>query len=81
MTNRYAKLIDGRLSYAPIKVVVDGCEIHHPNAETLASLGYKPVTDARPEGYYRATGWAETDAAIERVYEEYTPEVDETEEE
>ena len=75
-TNRFGKLIEGAITYAPRSLVIDGREIWNPRAETYAQAGYLPVVDAAPsepprEGYhYTPDGWEERDGAIRRVWRE-----------
>lgn len=79
---KYAKLIDGVISFAPRTVVVGDRQIGNPRPETLIELGYKPVTYTDPptveEGYIAVPGWTETEEAIVQTWtvEEEPDEVD-----
>lgn len=44
----YAKLIDGRLEWAPNPVKIDGYTVSNPGPDILVSLGYKEVIYPEP---------------------------------
>ena len=65
---RYAKLINGRPSYAPNPIIHNGRRIGNPPGEVYEAEGYKHVIYAdQPEpqgvGWWIET-WTETDEAI-----------------
>lgn len=44
------KIIDGKLTYPPHRIVLDGMQIFNPTEEQLISAGYKTITEtAMPE--------------------------------
>ena len=77
---KYAKLINGRLQYAPNPLRRGDTVVINPVAEKLTELGYKAVTytapqgDA-PEGFVWIESWTETEDAIVLGWE-LTPESD-----
>lgn len=80
---RYAKLINGAISYAPRSVLFDGNWIGNPPADVLEELGYKPVRYTEPPtvetGYIAVPGWEETETEIVQTWtvEEEPDEIDE----
>lgn len=79
---RYAKIIDGSISYAPNPIRHNGLWHGNPSAEVYQAEGYKPVsyTEApTPEpGYIAVPGWTETEEEIVqmRTEEQEPDEVD-----
>ena len=67
--NNYAKLIDGRLRYAPTAMRTDEGLVCNPRPDNLISLGYKEVVcDEQPEPsdppkHYREVYTEEDDAS------------------
>ena len=56
------KIIDGKLTYPPHRIVLDGMQIFNPTEEQLISAGYKTITETdmpeepAPEGqHYEST--------------------------
>lgn len=64
----YAKLIDGRIKYAPKKIVQGNTVIYNPLPETLLAEGYLPVHEEPqpevPEGYYLVPVYSQTEEEI-----------------
>ena len=55
------KIIDGKLTYPPHRIVLDGMQIFNPTDDQLIQVGYKPITETpipeepAPEGrHYEA---------------------------
>ena len=54
----YGKIINGKLTYAPNRIVLSGMQIFNPTAEHLMQAGYKPITETSipeepsPEGQH-----------------------------
>lgn len=77
--NNYAKLIDGRLKYAPTTIRTADGLVCNPRPDKLIPLGYKEVIfDEQPEPsdppkHYREV-YTEEDDRIRVGWEEYTPE-------
>lgn len=52
------KIIDGKLTYPPHRIVLDGMQIFNPTEEQLISAGYKTITETdmpeepAPEGQH-----------------------------
>lgn len=51
------KIIDGKLTYPPHRIVLDGMQIFNPTETRLMSAGYKPIVetdmpDDAPEGQH-----------------------------
>lgn len=68
-----AKLINGALSYAPKKIIVDGKTIFNPEEELLKEQGYKEIResdipDDAPEGKLYASGWTDAGETIHQVW-------------
>lgn len=79
---RYAKLIEGAISFAPNPVLHDGLWYGNPPDEVYKEEGYKPVTytdmPIAPEGYYCEEKWTESENSIIQSWEliEIPPETD-----
>ena len=44
------KIIDGKLSYPPHRIVLNGMQIFNPTTDQLSQAGHKPITEtAMPE--------------------------------
>ena len=41
----YGKIINGKLTYAPNRIVLSGMQIFNPTDDHLTQAGYKPVTE------------------------------------
>ena len=72
---KYAKLIDGRLNYAPSVLRVDGRTIINPNGKTLWKYGYLPLGESimpmAMEGHeVHAVGYEVKDGQIVRTWEQ-----------
>lgn len=70
---KYAKLENGRPSYAPNPILHDGVWYGNPLPEVYLTEGYKPVTytdqpEPLGEGWWVET-WEETDEAIVQGWE------------
>ena len=68
-----AKLIDGALSYAPRKIIIDGKTIFNPADDLLREQGYKDVEmvdmpDDAPEGKLYVSGWTDSGEAIQQTW-------------
>lgn len=68
-----AKLIDGAISYAPKKIIIDGKTIFNPGEELLKEQGYKDVEmvdmpDDAPEGKLYVSGWTDSGEAIQQTW-------------
>ena len=52
------KIIDGKLTYPPHRIVLNGTQIFNPTEEQLKQVGYKPITetpmpeDPAPDGQH-----------------------------
>ena len=52
------KIIDGKLTYPPHRIVLDGMQIFNPTEDQLIQVGYKPITETpvpdepAPEGQH-----------------------------
>ena len=81
--NNYAKLIDGRLNYAPNSIRTDEGLVCNPRPDKLIPLGYKEVVwgeqpePSDPPKHYREVYTEEADR-IRVGWEEYTPEPEPT---
>lgn len=69
---RYAKLINGSISFAPSRLRLETYTVYNPTPEMLIAEGYKPVrhTEA-PEtqpGYIAVPGWEETASEIVQTW-------------
>ena len=71
---KYAKLIDGNLSFAPNPITVDCICYGNPPAEIYQAEGYKPVhyteAPAVEPGYIAVQGWTETTEEIVQMWTE-----------
>lgn len=69
---KYAKLNDGKISYAPNPIKIDGCWWSNPTAKILLAEGYKPVryteAPAVEPGFVAVPGWEETAAEIVQTW-------------
>ena len=69
---KYAKLIDGAISYAPNPIVIGDRQIGNPPGEVYLSEGYKPVIYTEPPevepGYIAVPGWYDEGDAIREVW-------------
>lgn len=68
-----AKLIDGAISYAPRKIMVDGKTIFNPSEDILKAQGYKDVVmvdmpDDAPEGKVYVSGWMDAGDTIQQMW-------------
>ena len=73
MVKILAKLINGALSYAPKKIIVDGKTIFNPGEELLKEQGYKEMQttdmpDDAPEGKLYVSGWTDAGDTIQQVW-------------
>ena len=67
------RLIDGALSYAPKKIIIDGKTIFNPEEELLKEQGYKEMQttdmpDDAPEGKLYVSGWTDAGDTIQQVW-------------
>ena len=59
------KIIDGKLTYPPHRIVLDGMQIFNPTEEQLISAGYKTITETdmpeepAPEGQHYEAMYAD----------------------
>lgn len=64
----YAKLMNGRPSYAPHRLMIGDKWVYNPTGEQLMELGYLPVIFSDPpetdEKHYAVCSWAEEDGHI-----------------
>lgn len=68
-----AKLINGALSYAPRKIIIDGKTIFNPGEELLKKLGYKEIResdipDDAPDGKIYVSSYEDKGDYIEQVW-------------
>ena len=68
-----AKLINGVLSYAPKKIIVDGKTIFNPGEELLKEQGYKElqtaeIPDDAPENKLYVSSWTDAGETIQQVW-------------
>ena len=68
-----AKLINGALSYAPKKIIVDGKTIFNPGEELLKEQGYKELQttdmpDDAPENKLYVSSWTDAGETIQQVW-------------
>ena len=79
---RYAKLIDGKIIFAPRKLVGETTTVYNPTPEMLMAEGYKPVRFTEPpevpEGYIAVPSWQDEGFEIVQVWhiEEAPDEID-----
>lgn len=76
---KYAKLINGRPSFAPNPIKHNGYWIGNPQPELLLSLGYKPVVFTKPPDPISEAGWwvdtwSEDEEKITQGWTWYEPE-------
>lgn len=67
------KLVNGALSYAPKKIVIDGKTIFNPPEDTLKAQGYKDVVmvdmpDDAPENKLYVSSWTDAGDTIQQVW-------------
>lgn len=63
------KIIDGKLTYPPHRIVLDGMQIFNPTETQLISAGYKPIIetdmpDDAPEGQHYEAQYADGETQI-----------------
>ena len=64
------KIIDGKLTYLPHRIVLDGMQIFNPTDDQLIQVGYKPITETlipeepAPEGQHYESKYTDTGATI-----------------
>lgn len=63
------KIIDGKLTYPPHRIVLDGMQIFNPTETQLISAGYKPIIetdmpDDAPEGQHYEAQYADGETEI-----------------
>ena len=68
-----AKLVNGALSYAPRKIIVDGKTIFNPGEELLKEQGYKELQttdmpDDAPENKLYVSSWTDAGETIQQVW-------------
>lgn len=70
---QYAKLINGRIQYAPNKIIDGNTVTYNPPADMLLAEGYLPVRMAQmPEvenGYKAEMNWEQTEDAIIQTWD------------
>ena len=67
------KLVDGALSYAPRKIIIDGKTIFNPGEELLKEQGYKEIRksdipDDAPDGKIYVSSYEDKGDYIEQVW-------------
>lgn len=71
---KYAKLINGSISYAPNPIAHDGMIRYNPPPEIYLAEGYKPVRYTDPPttepGYIAVPDWVETAEEIVQTWTE-----------
>lgn len=71
---KYAKLINGSISYAPNPIAHDGMIRYNPPGSVYEAEGYKPVRYADPPtpepGYIAVPEWVETTEEIVQTWTE-----------
>ena len=66
----YGKIINGKLTYAPHRIVLSGMQIFNPTDEHLIQAGYKPITETSmpeepsPEGQHYETSYTDSGDTI-----------------
>ena len=65
----YGKIINGKLTYAPNRIVLGGMQIFNPTANQLIQAGYKPIMetpmpDDDPEGKHYEPTYSDTGDTI-----------------
>ena len=73
MIDILAKLINGALSYAPRKIIIDGKTIFNPPETLLKEQGYKELQttdmpDDAPENKLYVSGWTDAGDTIQQVW-------------
>lgn len=69
------KIIDGKLTYPPHRIVLDGMQIFNPTEEQLTSAGYKTITETdmpeepAPEGYHYEATYTDAGDTIMQTWE------------
>ena len=63
------KIIDGKLTYPPHRIVLDGMQIFNPTETQLVSAGYKPIVeidmpDDAPDGQHYEAQYTDAGDAI-----------------
>ena len=63
------KIIDGKLTYPPHRIVIDGMQIFNPTETQLISAGYKPIIetdmpDDAPEGQHYEAQYTDEETQI-----------------
>lgn len=63
------KIIDGKLTYPPHRIVLDGMQIFNPTETQLISAGYKPIVetdmpDDAPEGQHYEAQYTDGETQI-----------------
>ena len=64
------KIIDGKLTYPPHRIVMDGMQIFNPTEEQLLSDGYKTITETpipeepAPEGQHYEAQYTDSGSTI-----------------
>lgn len=77
------KIIDGKLTYPPNRIVLNGMQIWNPTDDQLIQVGYKPITEtpipeeAAPEGQHYESQYTDGETEITQswvlVEDEPTP--------
>ncbi|HJA91919.1 MAG TPA: hypothetical protein H9717_02170 [Candidatus Eisenbergiella merdipullorum] len=79
------KIIDGKLTYPPHRIVLDGMQIFNPTEAQLLSAGYKTITETAmpeelaPEGQHYEATYADAGDAIMQGWELVENQASETE--
>lgn len=66
----YGKIINGKLTYAPNRIVLSGMQIFNPTDDQLIQVGYKPITETpmpeepAPEGQHYEAQYADGETEI-----------------
>ena len=64
------KIIDGKLTYPPHRIVLDGMQIFNPTDDQLIQVGYKTITetpmpeDPAPEGQHYEAQYTDEETQI-----------------
>lgn len=74
MNRKFGKInASGGIDYAPSALNTPKGYTFNPSDEDYLAAGWKRISDHMPPsregGYWTATGWTETEATIDRVYE------------
>lgn len=67
------KIIDGKLTYPPHRIVLDGMQIFNPTKTQLISSGYKPIVetdmpDDAPEGQHYEAQYTDVETQITQFW-------------